>query len=394
MRLLRWGGAATVSLSIVAGLVLVLPSGGRTTAVPTVHVAYGTPLDLDRARPADQVWPQAVLRMPSKLADGRGYTPVRSMGAGRVIVEPIGGFAGYYPPEIMSINTGQTTVLTPLTAGPGVSKYRWTGATTSAHYLLWTMAGVRAGVSFAEVWSMPLTGGAATRLAVPDIQPPDGLLTGYAAFEAGADVYLSVRTASKHPTAGSILFQSQIYRIGPGGALTPLAGSAGDWPVGGGPWLRLGSDGSAAVALGFQSALPSGRWQGEGPLPVFWNPATGEHRTPPASNLSSPVCGPDRCVARDGKALVAYRYNGAGGVAVTSAAGDYLGPDVFGPRSGDGRFTAFWVRQPDSSNRAYLWDVDKHRVGVLGPMHAVGDHMAQLSDDDQQKVVIDLDRIP
>src|SRR5438552_10575988 len=73
MRLLRWGGAATVSLSIVAGLVLVLPSGGRTTAVPTVHVAYGTPLDLDRARPADQVWPQAVLRMPSKLADGRGY---------------------------------------------------------------------------------------------------------------------------------------------------------------------------------------------------------------------------------------------------------------------------------------------------------------------------------
>src|SRR5690242_6749552 len=101
MRLLRWGGAAGVSLSIVAGLLLLLPPGGRTTALPTVQVSYGTPLDLDRALPADQVWPQAVVRLPSKLADGRGYTALRSIGAGRVIVEPFGGTSGYYPPEIM-----------------------------------------------------------------------------------------------------------------------------------------------------------------------------------------------------------------------------------------------------------------------------------------------------
>jgi hypothetical protein len=149
------------------------PTGGPTTGPTTAPYSRGP--RLADARPAEQVWPQALVTLPARLADGRAYTLTTIVGDGRFVVVPnqLGDFAGPSA-EVLLWEPGRGSVRTlgPPPTIPGIATTTlWGLPGVGDGYVAWTVQGYPAELGaepayHQEIWVAPLAGGAARRLAV------------------------------------------------------------------------------------------------------------------------------------------------------------------------------------------------------------------------------------
>jgi hypothetical protein len=310
--------------------------------------------DVATARPAEEVWPDAVVRLPRYLPDGRQFAATARLDEDRFVAVPVRGNS-YDLPAVYDAGSGRVTDLITERPPPDAHFFSPEISVSDRHIVL-SVRRVGVDTRFpAEVWVAPRSGGPAVRRA------QFGDPTMVVAFDVGETIYAVVTTS----TSADVV--TTIYRL----------------PV----------DGSPEQVARFEDVPepPYGRWlkapprENLGPF-TFVDVVTGESRTATQlDGLEQVVCSPETCVGRAGADLVAYRFDGSGPARVI---GLPRPARRFDPVFVDGgRFIGV-----GGGDHAYLWDRERNVAGAM----LVGPETGQLQriryTDDQQHL-LDLSRI-
>jgi hypothetical protein len=104
--------AIAATLAVVATLVVVAVgrSGRRSADPPAPAAPSPVGFDLTGARPVEEVWPDAVIRLPKRLPDGRTFAPKGRLDDDRFVVVPRRGDSEEVP-VVYNARTGQITDL-------------------------------------------------------------------------------------------------------------------------------------------------------------------------------------------------------------------------------------------------------------------------------------------
>jgi cell division septation protein DedD len=392
----RLAGTAAVA-ALVAGT-LAIPVAGALIGSARQHVAQPstTTIDLGTARPAEEIWPAAVVRLPTHLPDGRSLNVVQSLDADRFVVTPAGGPDIYSFPAIYNARTHQLTELMIGTAPAGVNEFGYGGiGTISYGQITWVATGrgvdnpARHG--YYEVWSAPIAGGPSVRRAVFDLP---GEIAIVSPFRTGTALYASVVNLI-------VPEKSRIYRLPEGGGQPQLvAGSEGYAAAfGSPPWASIKErvrieavppSPSPGVSQGFKVDTNARR------PATYWNVETGERRTPRSlAGVTDPQCTPEICIGEKDDDIVVYRFDGS---RITYLTG--------WPTDGPSTMPDYNISTSDSSGRfvlsrkqssAFLADLTTHTAATLPPgfldasIH--GGQIIVLHRTDAEQVLLDLSRI-
>lgn len=244
--------------------------------------------DFFNLAPPERVWPDAVHRLPAKLPDGSDYTVVDVLGDGRYLVadvRPIDESAG---PSVFHPASGTVTALATSAVTAGLAEARLLMARGVGDRVVWFVDARRNGKSARELWSAPVAGGAATRLAATKTGPGTFSVAGDAVMweeprGAGYDEVVIRRVAAA------------------GGPVTDVPGSTGYWLTLDGPWLT-----SKYTGTPFPDEP-----QDRGDL---LNAVTGE-RVPWTANpkIAAARCGPTWCGGTGPYGLAALQDTNGGG---------------------------------------------------------------------------------
>lgn len=344
--------AAAAALAAV-GAVVAWSGGNRSPgAAPAATLsATGLPaLDLAAARPAEEVWPDALVRLPHLLPDGRPFTPKARLGDDRFVGIPHRANA-YEAPVVYDVSGREVDEL--------FSDLSESDTAISLPVISVSERVIVVAVA-AEVWVAPRSGGSARRRAEfgrdAEVRP----------FAVGDAVYAAVTRKQERNTT--------VYRL-----------SAGESPE------------EVAKAEGTVPHSPYGRWFMTGPptdspdaLPsapaTFVDVVTGESRTTKAlDGLTDIVCSPETCVGHDDTGVVAYRFDGTNPTRVKGEISRKYPPII----TETGRFIRLQSRMDE-----YLWDREKGVVvNVNGVQSGVGPLQECRYSDDEQ-IMIDLSRVP
>jgi hypothetical protein len=269
--------ALVFSTPVVAAVVSPAGPADRDAAPP---VSPAPPIDLATVRPAEQVWPQAIVRLPATLPDGRQYTVLVKLDDGRYAVVPRIGTSAAQPLALFAPSTGAVTVPVPHVAGTGFAFEYVIGQ----RQLLFTVS--RSQGQGAEVWSLSRRDGAATRLATLDF-PASERWAGLRPFEAGDAVYVSAAVLPSRWTN-----PDRTYAL-VDGALKLIPDSDGWQPAGGGwlmkrpqyPLVTQTPTASPGQRTNPPAVSQSAFTQAPSPTPppappTWWNVATGERLIP------------------------------------------------------------------------------------------------------------------
>ncbi|BCB89443.1 hypothetical protein Psuf_067560 [Phytohabitans suffuscus] len=286
-------GCAAV-LTVVGGVAITNLSPGSTEQqLPFATSDWsGTVPDFAAADPPDEVWPEAVHRLPATLPSGSGYQVFAVLGGDRYLVRT--GKPSASAPSVFNAKTGEVVFLgtEQMRNRPDSSSTDWT--TAVGDYAVWFgTAGVDNGRRWhAEIWTARLdgTGGPKKIATVPDhghTPPLIGVL--------GDSLYWD--------EAGLLGRKSTaIYRLPvTGGTPRRVPDSDGYRLFGLSPWADTANHFIA------QDAPTSSTG-------VLWNVETGERRPWVAHNHARTVtCGPRICTGttRGGKYFV-QRLDGTG----------------------------------------------------------------------------------
>ena len=348
--------AALAAVAVLAGVVAIIAwPGGRGPAGPTPPAASTTPLppafDLAAARPAEDVWPDAVVRLPHRLPDGRGFAAKARLDDDRFVGVPTRGNA-YEPPVVYDVSSREVDEL--FTERPDDAVYSQPVVSVSERVIVvavkhWPVIG-DAAQARPEVWVAPRSGGPARRRAVFDSG------TEVSPFGADAGVFAAVTSRQNSTT---------VYRLPSGGSPEEVAKAEGEPDPLHGRWLMTGRN----------------------PF-TFVDVVTGESRTTKMlDGLTGVTCSPDTCIGFDGADLVAHRFDGTNPARIRGL----VKRDVhnFPPVLIEaGRFIRL-----QSGGKEYLWDHDK---GVVVVMTAAGSGVGQLQEcrfSDDEQFLLDLNRV-
>lgn len=379
---------ATAALSALAAAIIAIP------VAVTLHGDGGqvgqpsrSTIDIGSARPAEQVWPDAVVRLPAALPDGRTLHAVARLDDDRFMIAPTGGPDPYSFPAVYNARTRETTELMTATAPSGVSGYGFGGVVPgmiAGRQLAWVAAG-RIGGSIAnhgyyEVWTAPAAGGPAVRRAVFDLP---GEVSVVQPFGDGDVLYASVTPFG--PSGG----QSRIYRLPAGGNPQLVPGSEGWSSADLGNWAAQRSNGS-------EPSTPGARIPSEAAVSTFWNIETGERRTRPRlPGITGLWCLPEICTGTASDGPVLYRFDDASTFRLTDRAPASTGshspavdairfaiPSTFGGR----RFVGMWW-----SSKGVVVDL---KTGSAATVIGFSHQLPPLSRAGGEQQVLDLSRIP
>ncbi|HEX6682361.1 MAG TPA: hypothetical protein VF062_06175 [Candidatus Limnocylindrales bacterium] len=383
-RRVRAGMVTAAAVVAVAGIAtpFAIPDGVQRQDATQVRISPGPPVDVTTARPAEELWPDAVVRLPATLPDGRPYSVAHRLPDGRFLIAPFGVTGGYFPPEVLDATTGQSTKLMP--DNPSLTYMG--GIQVGPTLAVWLMQQGTATTAPIEVWAAPLSGGPATRRGVFDPQQRKAYMA--RGYETGGSLYLTVST-----TAGPVESNdAATYRLGPDGAMNRVEVADGLTITDYNPWLK-------PTATAQCSPLPSaGRcvlWQAPF-LPVrFFNLETIQWRTPlVAPEYPEPNCHPEWCFAHKDDVWTAYRFDGRGAVSLSKLSGDR-------PRNFGVSLSRFTVIMTDTSPniKQYLWDLKTNTVGVIPdsahfPANGMWHDFVGLRTTGTEIVMLDLARIP
>jgi len=333
----RRRGSLIVAAACAAGLAVAsVPLAVRLDAPPdrppiVAEGWSGVVPDFENLRPPEQVWPDAVHRLPATLPDGSTYSLQLSLGGGRYLVRGVGknpGPAHNVGPKVFDTAAGTVQALgDPDAAGPDGTWLH--DVAVDGDRAVWVL---QQGAHQFDVWSAPLDGSAKARLAVrwtgPGVAYPIGLHAG--------SVYWA--TSVDKPATG-------IYRTPlSGGAPELVPDSAGFREYGQFPWV---TPGPVINDLAVQQPPGAGARSGE-----LLNLVTGERLHWTANPDARAVqCNPMLCVgwSADEKAV----FQRLDGSAYTKLR--YHQTVMWGEESAlDGRFGVGTVQAAPSTS--WIWD--------------------------------------
>ncbi|GAA1027729.1 hypothetical protein GCM10009557_10240 [Virgisporangium ochraceum] len=338
----RVAAVVLVVAGLAAGVALRADVGRR------LEVASVPPVDLATARPAAELWPQAVVSIPDNLPDGRPAWPAGRVDEDRYLMVPSDPSLPYHLPVVLDTRTGDVREL--FSDPPGSRERTWVWASVGERSIVAVTAVAGDGQqSTKEVWTAPRAGGPAQRRAVFDTQD-------VTAYEVGGTVYASLRRFPPPETGPA----ATIVRILDGGRTQKVVDGfrMRSWS----PWA------GPETTRGLQTGEELRRSTAPAAAPTFVNVATGERRTPRTpAGVTLIACGVETCVGESREGVVSYRFDGSRQRRVTG-----LGPgdpyvEVVFDRSG--RFAAVRVsdvQHPGGDARSFVWDLTRNTVGALG----------------------------
>ncbi|WP_214413167.1 hypothetical protein [Sphaerisporangium fuscum] len=276
---------AGVAVAVGCGTVVAagsFPFRGGEGGTVGVAVATPTPSEIPsttpegasmKVKPAAEVWPEAVFKMPAKAADGWRYRPVTALSPTEVLLFAESSFEKAGRLEVYDQTTKRFSVLAETPPTEGLKKYFIQEAEVDSRNIAYYATAQKPdGTPVAEFWVVPRSGGKPTLVTTID-------------GEQAADV-VSVALAGDH-LAWS-LRKGGVYRV-------PLAGGDAE--------KVPGSDGLQVLSWPWAAdARAIGDEPGPGNQSRLLNLETGERRSiENADGLKLLRCGPALCYGnRDG----------------------------------------------------------------------------------------------
>ena len=354
---------------VVAGLVAA--GGLRLRVDQRPDAAAVAPVDLATARPATEVWPQAVVTVPG-LVDGRPAWPVGRVDDDRYLMVPGDGSLPYQPPVVLTAGTSAVYDLFTDALGNRVRTLAW--ASVGERSIV-AVTSVDAGTYHAtEVWTAPRAGGPAVKRALFEHSDRTLVVT---AYEVGDTVFASVSRSPSPESAPA----TRIVRISDAGIMQTVVDG-----------FRMRSWSPWATADPEQIPRPG---EPDPPPVELFNVVTGERRTPRTPAGVTPVArGVEYCIGDAGDSVVAYRLDGSRQRRVTGLGPGQLRSAVTFDRSG--RFAAVRVtdiRAGQGDGRSFLWDLQKNTVGVLENRQLMTHGLVTLGPTDGRGSLLDVARI-
>ncbi|MFF5208500.1 hypothetical protein [Streptosporangium sp. NPDC000396] len=115
-------------------------------------------------RPAAEVWPAAVTKIPAKAADGWKYRPITGLSATELLLTAESSFEKAGRLEVYDTATRKSTVLADMPAPEGVKGYYAQDVEVGAEYIAWWGETPNNSDKWADFWVVPRTGGTAKRV--------------------------------------------------------------------------------------------------------------------------------------------------------------------------------------------------------------------------------------
>ncbi|GAA1858547.1 hypothetical protein [Asanoa iriomotensis] len=279
--------ACAVVVAAVSGVTATQVAGPSPAPKPDPAVVYGFAPDripdFANLPEPEQLWPDAVHKLPGRLPDGSQYAVAAVLGDGRYLVTG-GLWKGDTAPSVFDTRAGTVTELgTPTVSDGFVPGLGLLMAREVNGQAVWFLEGSRNNRSGREIWAAPLDGGPARHLA--DL--PDGV-------------------APRFSVAGNAIIWDQ---QGPGNAETP-PNSVHTVSLDGGPAkLVPGSQGFDLTNIG---PWIKNQHRGTGTDPrtagELRNVVTGERRPwKAAPSLQYVFCGPTWCAGKGSGGAVALQ---------------------------------------------------------------------------------------
>jgi hypothetical protein len=353
--------AVVVSLVVVVVVVVVVAGrDGRRPAASTDGTPQLPAFDATTARPAEETWPEAVVRLPRYLPDGRQSAAVARLDEDRFVIAPSGGNYSELP-VVYDARSGKVTDLITERHSPDTPIQR-PAVSVSDRDIILAVQRIGAGGDLpAEVWVAPRSGGPAVRRAEFENA------TSVSAFGVGNEVFAVVST--KTPAV-----VTTVYRLPGGGPPEQVTRAEGVPESRYGRWLM-----TKPRAVAVPPSEP-------GPF-TFVDVVTGESRTTThLDGLEKVVCSPETCAGYEGADLVAYRFDGSGPARLT---GLTLPARRFDRHIVEGgRFIAL-----GGGDDAYLWDRQRNVAGAMLAGPEIG-QLQQIRYSADHLYLLDLSRIP
>jgi hypothetical protein len=279
--------AAAGVVAVAVGGTAVVRGGHQTAAVAnrppatSTTTTTATTIRKEPAKPAREVWPEAVFTMPKKAADGSAYRPVTALSPTEILVRAESSFEKAGRLEVYDLANHTSRVVTEMARhGKGYFEQR---AEVGPGHVAWYGTRPDTDGKWADFWVAPLQGGRPVRI---------GEVTGALAEVETLDVTGDHVVWS--PRSGGV------YRIPIGG------GAVEKTPDADGLWL-LSWPWAADVPVGTNTMDASDRNQS-----LLVNLETGEHRAvTAAAGVHRLRCAVEWCVGRSGEHLVAQRLDGS-----------------------------------------------------------------------------------
>ncbi|MEV0417974.1 hypothetical protein [Streptosporangium canum] len=141
---------------------------GQTLSAATATASAG-PTDAAEPRrvairPAAEVWPAAVTKIPVKAADGRRYRPVTGLSATELLLVAESSFEKAGRLEVYDTAAGTSTVLADMPAPEGVKGYYAQDVEAGSEYIAWWGETPNNSDKWADFWVVPRAGGAAKQV--------------------------------------------------------------------------------------------------------------------------------------------------------------------------------------------------------------------------------------
>jgi hypothetical protein len=156
---------AAAAVVIVAGGTAAVLSGGGGQAQPAVTVDEPTVKEaFPQVKPAGEVWPGAVFKMPAKAADGWKYRPVTGISPTEVLVTAESSFEKAGRLEVYDSSTGTARVVGEMPAPEGVKGYFSQAVEVGEKYYAWYGETPNNSDEWADFWIMPREGGTARQV--------------------------------------------------------------------------------------------------------------------------------------------------------------------------------------------------------------------------------------
>jgi hypothetical protein len=156
---------AAAAVVIVAGGTAAVLSGGGGQVRPAVTVDEPTVKEVfPQVKPAGEVWPGAVVKMPTKATDGWKYRPVTGISPTEVLVTAESSFEKAGRLEVYDTSTGTARVVGEMPAPEGVKGYFSQAVEAGEKYYAWYGTTPNNSDAWADFWILPREGGTARQI--------------------------------------------------------------------------------------------------------------------------------------------------------------------------------------------------------------------------------------
>ena len=237
--------AVVTTIAVVSGALRVPSAAPEPAESPSTSVVQA--YKLQKSRPAEQLWPEAVHQVPTELPDGRSIDPVTFLDRGTLLVTAWSKVEGPSALLRYDLASGATSKIIDITSRGQPMRQ---GVAVTGGWIVWF-------TSELEFWGVPLAGGVARRLTVSPEAAERFVVDSGKIYWTTNDADGPIRVAQIGGQAGT-LPDSDGYRIV-------------SWPWIGGPRPGASDDLGGVVFYGDLRNVRTGETRTTKPLSGNWS---------------------------------------------------------------------------------------------------------------------------